>query len=162
MKPKSYFNNQSPKPSMLVTAQKVSVYQRTYEQFRHFVQKRPKKVLLGMLLFATLNFGLMLYMINRDPPAPLVPPDIARNSTERGTRPNIGAEFSISNYMKISKLKDSLDYLMKKKSLSGEDSLLFIRICNEYSKLDPDFSQQVNKHINKTPKSKNHETTTDH
>jgi hypothetical protein len=57
MKPKNYFNNQSLKPGMLVTAQKVSVYQRTYEQFRHFVQKRPKKVLLGCCFLLPLILG---------------------------------------------------------------------------------------------------------
>lgn len=161
MSQREYFNNEALKNGAAYTAQKVvPVYQQINERFKSFVQKRPKKVLAGMLLIATVNFALMVYIVSRKTTTSLIPAGTINSGFQNLPANNGGAAFNISNYLKISKLKDSLDYLIKKPTLTKEDSLLFIRICEEYSKLDPAFFEQVNKSIRKNFKSSNHETKT--
>jgi hypothetical protein len=132
-------------------------FSKYYERFKAIVQKRPKLTLVFMLLFASLNFVLMVYLVNRKPAPTLLPKGLNANPFSIPGKNN-GASFSIPNYLKISKLKDSLNYIMKKPQLSKKDSLLFIRICEEYSKLDPAFFQEVNKSVHKNLKPSNHET----
>lgn len=110
------------------------------------VMRKPKKAIIGMVAFATFNFALMVFLVNRKP-APSLLPKNSKQQTE--TVNQQGVDFSISNYMKIKKLKDSLDYLIKKGTLTKEDSLLFLRIAGEYSRLDPQFGEAVNKALHK-------------
>lgn len=97
----------------------------------------------------------MVYIVNKKTSSSLIPVGFKNislfNSNKKG-----GAEFSIGNFVRINKLKDSLDYLMQKPQLTASDSLLFIRVCEEYSKLDPDFFNQVNKNAIINRKSHNH------
>lgn len=150
MNRKEYSSNGTIKTTAMITAQKVvPAYNRYYERIKAFAQQRPKKTIAAMLLFATLNFLLMVYVVNSRPATSLIPKNIESAIMKSNQRKSSGAPFSISNYMKITKLKDSLDYLIKLPSLTKSDSLLFIRICDEYSKLDPAFSKQVKEAIHK-------------
>ncbi|HEX8355866.1 MAG TPA: hypothetical protein VF610_00555, partial [Segetibacter sp.] len=140
------------------TAEKVApVYNRYYEKLQLFARKNPRRTATGMLVFASLNFVLMVYMVNRKPAAPLVPKELGKSIAEFNKKESSAAPFTISNYMKITKLKDSLDYLIKLPKLTKSDSLLFVRICDEYAKLDPTFFNQVKEAINKKKNNPNHE-----
>lgn len=154
---KEFSSNGTVKSKAIYTAEKVGpLYNRLYERIKYSAEKSPKKTIVGMLLFATLNFLLMIYIVNSRPATSLIPKNIESTVLKSNQRRTSGADFSISNYVKITRLKDSLDYLMKLPALTKSDSLLFIRICDEYTKLDPTFSKQVKNALNKKNNS-NHE-----
>src|SRR3954451_17894068 len=72
---------------------------------KSLVQKNPKTTIPAMLIFATLNFVLMVYVVNSRPAAPLIPKYIGKKTDAQNSHHNNDTEasFSFSNYMKISK-----------------------------------------------------------
>lgn len=158
MNPKDCSKNGTPlKNGVAYTADKVAPsYNRLYNKVKAFTKKHPKQTVIGMLVLATLNILVMLYVVHSKPPSTLMPKDF-KGISNISQPNNSQADFSIPNYLKISKLKDSLDYLMKKSTLTKGDSLLFMRICDEYSKLDPAFFKQVNQALTKKNKNPNNE-----
>jgi len=47
--------------------------------------------------------------------------------------------FSLSQFLEVNRIKDSLEYLMNKEQLSKRDSLLFIRLSEKMSQIDTSF-----------------------
>jgi hypothetical protein len=150
MNQKDFFKKVTVKNGAVYAAEKVApVYSRYNEKIKALAQKNPKRTITAMVVFATLNFLLMVYLVNSRPATALIPKDIGKTITESNQRKSQAAAFSIPNYIKISKLKDSLDYLIRLPALTKNDSLLFIRICEEYTKLDPTFFKQVEEAIHR-------------
>lgn len=140
MNPKNYFDRPGIKNGMLKHAEKMSpLYQRYFLWFKGWVQQRPKLILLIMLLIVALNFTVMLYVVNTRK-APSLTEGLRKGSkmiTNPASHINGGPEFSLGNYFRISKLKDSLEYYMNKKHKTTEDTLAVIRIFEAYQKMDP-------------------------
>jgi hypothetical protein len=150
MNQREFSKNGAAKDKAAYAAQKVAPFYSSYfEKLRSHAEKNPKRTIIAMLLFATANFFLMVYLVNSRPSTPLIPKNISSITSNNKGNNYQAAAFSISNYRKISKLKDSLDYLIKLPQLTKNDSLLFIRICDEYSKLDPAFFKSVKQSIDK-------------
>lgn len=158
MRQRGFFKKETVTNGAIYAAQRVAPgYNRYYERIKILAEKSPKKTAILMLLFAFVNVVLMLYIVYTKPPISLIPKNITKAISITNERENNTAAFSLSNYLKISKLKDSLDYLMKLPTLTKSDSLLFIRICDQYTKFDPTFFRQVNEAIHKKHNNSNYE-----
>jgi hypothetical protein len=150
MNQKEFSKNCTSKNGAIYPGKKRSaVYNRFYQSIKALAERNPKITVIAMLAFATINVVIMFYIVNTAPPLPLIPKNIGKAITDNNTGRSEPVSFNFSNFMKISKLKDSMDYLMKQPHLSKKDSLLFIRICDEYAKLDPTFFKQVKEAIHK-------------
>lgn len=116
------------------------------KKIKTFSEQHPKQTLVAMMLFALLNFGVMLYLTGRRGAKPFLPSIL---DSGKKTIPlqqkngSTGPAFSLGNYMQIARLKDSLDMLMAKKTLTHADTLMALRIFEAYSRLDPSFLPQV-------------------
>ena len=120
------------------------LYLKHYTSFKNHIQRKPKRTLLILLFIATVNFALLLFVVNHSK-RPTI--GLAYQKTKMALLTNSpGINFSISNYLKLKDLKDSLDMIMHKQNMTKEDTLLFIRICQQYEKVDPDFFKQLNKY----------------
>lgn len=145
---KDYFKNANSKGHAENSIDKSAPFYKLWSgKLQPLTAKNPKLTIAMMLLFATVNFLIMLYVVNSRPAKSLIPKDIIKNISRTEQRQS--APYTIANYMKVSELKDSLDYLMRLPKLTKTDSLLFIKICDEYAKLDPSFSQSLKKVLNK-------------
>lgn len=126
---------------------------------RVYAERHPRRTIAGMLLFALLNFGLMLYISNREPKKPFLPSILEGGKKtiplQQGTEDAGGPAFSLGNYMQVARLKDSLDMLMAKKTLTHADTLMALRIFEAYSRLDPSFLPQVTNALKGKQKSSN-------
>lgn len=122
------------------------IYQRSYSSFKGFAERKPYRTLGCMIGIAIINLAVLIYMSYRRMPED---PGFSKitfsklKSDALANRQAADVPFTFSNYMEMKKLKDSLDYLMSQKRLSKKDTLLFIRICQQYSKLDPYFKQKI-------------------
>ena len=120
------------------------LYLKYYARFKNRIQRRPKRTLLILLFIATANFALLLFVVNHSKKPTI---GLAYQKTKMALfTSGPGVDFSISNYLKLKDLKDSLEIIMHKQTMTREDTLLFIRIYQQYEKVDPDFSKQLNKY----------------
>lgn len=115
-------------------------------RLKAFSRQHPKRTLVAMMLFTLLNFGVMLYVTNRKDAKPFLPSILESGKKSiplQQENGSAGPAFSLGNYMQIARLKDSLDMLMAKKTLTHADTLMALRIFEAYSRLDPSFLPQV-------------------
>ena len=150
MNPKNYFDRPWIKNGMMKHAEKMSpLYLWCYLWFKGQVQQRPKLTLLIMLIIVALNFTIMLYVVNTRK-APSFTEGLRKGSkmiTNPASHINGGPEFSLGNYFRISKLKDSLEYYMNKKHKTTEDTLAVIKIFKAYQKMDPTLFKALHENI---------------
>jgi len=130
-------------------------FSNSVEKLRVFSEQHPKWTIAGMLIFALLNFGLMVYINNREPAKPFLPSILEEGKKAIPLEQGSGPSFSIGNYMQVARLKDSLDMLMAKKTLTHADTLMALRIFEAYSRLDPSFLPQVTNALKSKQKSSN-------
>jgi len=122
-----------------------------YRRARAYLEARPRKTIIWMMVIALSNFGLWMYIAHKHPVKDFSIADMPFNKVkEKLVLDKSAVPFSLANYMAISKLKDSLNYLLSKKELSREDTLLFIRIAQQYERIDPAFFRRLHPK-NKTP-----------
>ena len=102
-------------------------------------------ILLGA---ATLNFGLLLLIARNTRQeafsySTLHPAGLLRQggSNAAATLPTI--PFTIQNFLQIRAIKDSLALLIGKADRSREDTLLFMRILDQYAQLDTAFAREL-------------------
>lgn len=63
--------------------------------------------------------------------------------------PQNQVDFSWKNFWTVKKIKDSMEYIMNKKHLSRQDTLLFIRLSERFSKVDNGYHPIYNKQLPK-------------
>ncbi len=150
MKPKRSFKDNEFVAKLATTLEELQpVYQRSYSTFRRFVEKKPYRTLGWMIAFAAANLSVLIFMSYKKTP---VEPGFSKvkfttlKSSALSASQSTGAAFTFGNFIEMKRMKDSLDYLLSKKILSKNDTLLFIRICQQYSKLDPHFKQKLLNH----------------
>ena len=145
MKLKNFIKNSALKQSVSESLKKIApLYLQYYARFKNRMQRRPKKTMLILLSIATANFAILLFIVNHSKKPTI---GLAYQKTKMALfTSSPGVDFSISNYMKLKDLKDSLELVMHKQTMTREDTLLFIRIYEQYEKIDPDFSKQLNKY----------------
>jgi hypothetical protein len=147
MKPKKSFRENEFLAKTAATMEELKpVYQKSYNTFKQVVEKKPYKTLGIMITISVINLSVLLFMSYRSSSVDLGFSKMNFSKIKSSTLSTPGptnVPFTFENYFQIKKLKDSLDYLMSKKPLSKNDTLLFIRICQQYSKLDPQFKQII-------------------
>ena len=147
MKQKRYFKDNEFVAKTAATLEELKpVYQKSYNSFKRFAEKKPYKTLGWMITVAVINLSVLIFMSYRKSPADsgFSKMNFTKlRSSALSTPQPTGVPFTFENYFEMKKMKDSLDYLMSKKPLSRNDTLLFIRICQQYSKLDPHFKQKL-------------------
>ncbi len=124
------------------------VYQKSVNGFKRFAEKKPYRTLAFMIAVAFLNLALLIFWSYQKPAANPGFSKINFQKTKENvlSSPASDIPFTLSNYMMVKNLKDSLDYLMSKKQLTRGDTLLFVRICQQYSKIDPHFNSRILNH----------------
>lgn len=147
MKQKKSFRDNEFVAKMAATLEELKpVYQKSYNTFKQFAEKKPYKTLGIMITFSVINLSVLILMSYRRLP---VNSGFSKvnftklKSSALSTPEPTDVPFTFENYFEMRKLKDSLDYLMSKKPLLKKDTLLFIRICQQYSKLDPHFKLKI-------------------
>ena len=152
MKPKRSFKDNEFVAKMATTLEELQpVYQRSFNSFRKFVEKKPYRTLGWMIAIAMANLSVLIFVSYTRTP---VEPGFSKanltklKSSALPASKSTGVAFTFGNFIEMNRMKDSLDYLLSKKALSKNDTLLFIRICQQYSKLDPHFKQQI---LNRQP-----------
>jgi len=133
MKQKKFFKENEFVAKTAATLEELKpVYQKSFNQIKSVAEKKPYRTLAFMIAIAILNLMFLIFWSYRKAPDN---PGFSKINFEK-TRENITSSpisdipFTLSNYMAVKNLKDSLDYLISKKKLTKEDSLLFIRIAN--------------------------------
>ena len=151
MKQKRFFKENEFVAKTAATLEELKlVYQKSFNQIKSYAEKKPYRTLTFMIAIAIINLMFLIFCSYKKAPDN---PGFSKINFEK-TRENImpspmsDIPFTLSNYMAVKNLKDSLDYLISKKKLTKEDTLLFIRICQQYSKLDPHFSSRI---LNRKP-----------
>lgn len=149
MKPKKSFRDNEFLAKTAATLEELKpVYQKSYNTFKQVVERKPYKTLGVMITISVVNLSVLFFMPYS---SSSVNSGISQmnftklKSSALSTPEPTNVPFTFENYFQMKKLKDSLDYLMSKKPLSKNDTLLFIRICQQYSKLDPQFKQIIQK-----------------
>ncbi len=151
MKQKKFFKENEFVAKTAATLEELKpVYQKSVIRIKNFAEKKPYRTLAFMIAIAIINLIFLIFFSYKKAPDN---PGFSKINFEK-TRKNLMSSpmsdipFTLSNYMALRSLKDSLDYLMSKKPLTKEDTLLFIRICQQYSKLDPHFNSRI---LNRKP-----------
>ena len=151
MKQKKFFKENEFVAKTAATLEELKpVYHKSFNQIKSYAEKKPYRTLAFMIAIAIINLMFLIFCSYKKASDN---PGFSKINFEK-TRENIISSpisdipFTLSNYMAVKSLKDSLDYLMAKKQLTREDTLLFIRICQQYSKLDPHFSSKI---LNRKP-----------
>lgn len=105
--------------------------------FKKCVTRHPKKMLVIMLLLPLFNFLALYFFTDAfKTKKGLQLSDIHFSETGIDTEqalPQIA--FSFANLKKIRELKDTLQYLMSLKKMSFNDTLIFVRVMDEFSAL---------------------------
>lgn len=147
MRLKNFIKKAAVKKDMLESAKTIApIYYKYYMGFKNRMQKRPRKTLVILLFIATVNFLILLFVVNhsKKPTIGLAYQKTKMVLFNNGTDIN----FSIPNYFKMKDLKDSLELVMHKQKMTKDDTLLLIRIYQQYATIDPDFFKQLNKYTN--------------
>ena len=147
MKLKNFIRNKALKKDVLESASAIApVYSKYYTRFKSKMQKRPKKTMAILLFIATANFMILLFVVNHSKKPTI---GLAYQKTKMVLfNNNADVNFSIPNYFKMKELKDSLELVMHKEKMTKDDTLLLIRIYQQYATIDPDFFKQLNKYTN--------------
>lgn len=152
MKQKRSFKDNEFVAKMATTLEELQpVYQRSFNSFRRFVEKKPYRSLVWMIAVAVANLLVLIFMSYKKTPVEPCFSKINFTKLKSDALPasqTTGVAFTFENFFEMKRMKDSLDYLLSKKPLSKNDTLLFIRICQKYSKLDPHFKQKI---LNRQP-----------
>lgn len=151
MKQKKFFKENEFVAKTAATLEELKpVYQKSVNRIKSLAEKKPYRTLALMIAIAILNLMLLIFWSYRKAPVNFGFSKINFEKTKESIMSSSRSDipFTLGNYMEVKSLKDSLDYLMSKKQLTREDTLLFIRICQQYSKLDPHFSSKI---LNRKP-----------
>lgn len=151
MKQKKFFKENEFVAKTAATLEELKpVYQKSVNQVKKFAEKKPYRTLAFMIAIAIVNLTFLIFWSYKKTPDNPGFSKINFKKTKESVvaSPISDMPFTINNYMAVRSLKDSLDYLMAKKQLTREDTLLFVRICQQYSKLDPHFSSKI---LNRKP-----------
>lgn len=114
------------------------LYEKTYAEFRKTLEKKPQSSFLIMMAILVINFGIFLMVSFNKPPSEKHSISTAiKKATEsvKAQPENRDIPFTLSNYIKIKKLRDSLVVLMNKKSMTHSDTLQFIKLVEEFNRL---------------------------
>src|SRR4051794_3261840 len=135
MKQKKFFKENEFVAKTAATLEELKpVYQKSVIRIKNFAEKKPYRTLAFMIAIAIVNLLCLIFWSYEKTPAN---PGFSKINFEKAKKsivssPMSDMPFTLSNYMTVKSLKDSLDYLMAKKQLTREDTLLFIRICQQY------------------------------
>lgn len=103
-------------------------------------KKHPKRTFVIMMVIIIINIVLLfsftddLNFNNNETDFKLS--EVIPKFNDTPLPQNKGGEFSLGNFLEILKIRDSIKYLMVKRHLSGQDSLLFIRLSERMAQID--------------------------
>lgn len=117
---------------------------------RIIANRHPRRTVVVLLASVTINVGMVVYLSEKTRQQPfsyatISPMKVMGRDWDTVSLRAEEIPFTWKNYMEISSLKDSLEYLMRKTERNAEDTLLFIRIFEKYAGLDPAFANAVMK-----------------
>lgn len=115
-----------------------------WKWFKTLVNKKPRHSLFWMFLIVVTNICLLFYF-NKFQTSGFSYSSIHApfSNAIDSLGSNMGVAFSWENYRKMTAIQDTLNLLMSKPQKSSEDSLVFIRLCDQIAKVDPVFFNKV-------------------
>lgn len=117
---------------------------------RIVANRYPRRTVAVLLAGVAMNVGMVVYLSEKTRQqsfsySTINPMRVMDRDWDTVSLKATEIPFTWKNYMEISSLKDSLEYLMRKTERNAEDTLLFIRIFEKYAGLDPAFARAVMK-----------------
>jgi hypothetical protein len=139
-------NPAQPKESFLEELKKDlgPVYKKKAAIFKQFVKANPIQVLIFMFVFVLANIGVLFFFTRQYKANSFHYTDLKLKHDGTANVDEVpDIPFTWDNYSRLSSIKDTLEYLMNKPSLSQNDTLIFLRITSAIEKLDPDFVKKL-------------------
>jgi hypothetical protein len=123
-------------------------WRQRFVRIKNRANERPKLSVAILLGAATLNFGLLLLIARNTRQeafsySTLHPAGLLKQSRSNAAATMPTIPFTIQNFLQIRAIKDSLALLIGKADRSREDTLLFMRILDQYAQLDTAFAREL-------------------
>lgn len=117
---------------------------------RIVANRHPRRTVAVLLAGVAMNVSMVIYLSEKTRQQPfsyatISPMKVIGRDWDTVSLHAAKIPFTWKNYIEVSSLKDSLEYLMRKTQRNAEDTLLFIRIFEKYAHLDPAFAKAVMK-----------------
>jgi len=124
-----------------------------FDRIKEWMNLHPRKTVIALMVILFVNFlGVLIYTVLTYEKVDTIEQQTARE--DHNDRDNIGLieqemprgnTLMFDEFRKVSKLKDSLEMLMEKGITTREDTLLFLRIVEQYRKVDPTIDEDFKK-----------------
>ena len=118
------------------------------------MERNPKRTIAAMLLIASLNFGVFLWVNGKTKKGDAFS-DFAKAKSKAANPGSFNVpdiDFNVSTYFELKEIKDSLEILMRKQSKTSADKQAFIRLLDKYSNIDKQFQRDLENSLkNKQP-----------
>lgn len=122
-----------------------NAFKKKANKIAKYFENHPKAILLYMAGILVISFAISLFLSSYNKNVSKVPGynDMKEYMTNDMVQPS-GAQYSLQNYQIMTKLKDTLEYLMAKGDrLTKDDTLIFLRVVDQFHKIDPTMFETV-------------------
>jgi hypothetical protein len=122
------------------------VIAKSKSKFKHVINKNPKRTFGWMMVILVANFGILYCCTNAfksngnemrfsQIATQMYHSTVDGKALSKGQNPIQEIPLSFANYRVMMSLRDSLQYLMSKKSMDYSDTLLFVHLMDKFNEL---------------------------
>lgn len=124
------------------------LFKKLLHPVKNFLLTHPKRTAIIMFSIILLNTVLLFIIIHHKSTSKqaISYSSIIKNFKNKNTSLNVnaaGEHISIGSLFEIKNIRDSLEYLMRKKAQTKEDTLCFIRLYKRYRLIDPSIADAL-------------------
>lgn len=153
MKLKSFINSQAKVVTGEVIKKTVQTTDKPVSRLRRWTEAHPVASLTIMFSIVIANIGSLYFFTNTFSPVAFNVKNIGQHITDStGQINDMGVPFNFENYREMLSIRDTLEYLGKKKPRSAADSAIALRLLERMEKLDPQFFNKIKKLKNEKDK----------
>lgn len=124
-----------------------------FNRIKDWMNRNPRRTVIALVVILFANFlGVLIYTMVTFERANTIEQQTIKDKEQKSDNIGLiekgipsGNSMSFGEFRKIGKLKDSLESLMEKGIKSREDTLLFLRIIEQYRKIDPTIDEDFKK-----------------